>query len=554
MIGIGTTIMRNTTRVRYPAVLRTFWQRVKADGGTMVDYNAAIKLYRDSLSYSPTLALSSSAFKAGKLYSVIPSDGSGDFGVSRATASVQLNETTLEAVAANVPVIDTVAGVKGIRVNPQASNLVSRYLGFAHSAWTKTNTRVEGDAATAESELVLNGGFDNSDSWVIRSGWSIADGKANATNTSNILEQSKTLTVNKLYKVQFDLLRESGSFTFSLNGHTISPMITQSGSYIIYYYLISNINNIIYGIASSFTGSVDNVSVKEAQAFADPAGGLNAYKLIAAANNGTIILATPTTVVSGTTYTNLIYAKRVTGTGNVSIIDVNNADRLVTVTDDWTPLIDTRAATSTSGQIGIKLATAGDEILIYNANQAAGVHDRAVTINASLDGTLVTRNDDNPYKTNIAALIGQTEGTVFIECDIQQLGLIRMFWTLQLLHWINESIRIETTLSNLLRINIRSGGNIIIDISSTSVISNGINKIAVAYKTGTNQLVVYRNGVKFIETTVNTLPTMNGVMLGNRSNDLGVLVSEFPINANINDFWLTNTRLSDTELQQLTTL
>ena len=435
MLGLGVRLplLARVANSRYPAPLRTFWQRVRADSGTMIYMDGATAAYRATLAVSPSLLTTASAYKAGVIYSVLPTDGSGDFDVSRATASVQLNENTLEAVAANVPVIDTVAGVKGIRVNPQASNLIARFINFTNAAWAKDNTTVD-----------------------------------------------------------------------------------------------------------------DNGGAK----YADPAGGLDAYKLIADANNGTISLTTPTTVVSGTTYTNLIYAKRVTGTGNVSIIDVNNADRLVTVTDDWTPLIDTRAATSTSGQIGIKLATAGDEILIYNANQVAGVIDRPVTINASLDGTLVTRNADVISKTGASALIGQTEGTFFIDFEITQLGLdgcpIVIYNPAALGGGVQGRILIQITQDNQIQARIQfdsSSGTYGLFTLGT----DRIFKIAIGYKVN-NSVIVANGSVKGTRSTT-TIP----------SNLSSINVGSFQTNAGqssliIHDFWLTNTRLSDTELQQLTTL
>lgn len=47
MIGVGTNIMRPTTRVGFPALLRAHYNRVAADGGEVVDFNSTIALYRE---------------------------------------------------------------------------------------------------------------------------------------------------------------------------------------------------------------------------------------------------------------------------------------------------------------------------------------------------------------------------------------------------------------------------------------------------------------------------------------------------------------------------
>jgi hypothetical protein len=82
MIGVGLGVVAKRRYSGFPFALRSFWQRVRDDSGTMVDYNTSIALYR--IEPNALLALSASAYKTGKIYSVIPTDGSGDFTVVRA--------------------------------------------------------------------------------------------------------------------------------------------------------------------------------------------------------------------------------------------------------------------------------------------------------------------------------------------------------------------------------------------------------------------------------------------------------------------------------------
>ena len=99
----------------------------------------------------------------------------------------------------------------------------------------------------------------------------------------------------------------------------------------------------------------------------------------------------------------------------------------------------------------------------------------------------VTRNADEIYKTGISSLIGQTEGTIFIDFDIDNilsqtinpvifstsgLNYIRLFTTGEINYVESNSVSVA---------------------SSVGIINNGQNKIAVNYKN--NDFSIYANGV-----------------------------------------------------------
>jgi len=99
----------------------------------------------------------------------------------------------------------------------------------------------------------------------------------------------------------------------------------------------------------------------------------------------------------------------------------------------------------------------------------------------------VTRNDDEISKTGISALIGQTEGTIFIDFDIDNI--------------LSQTIDpIIFSTSNLNYIRLFTTGviayvesNTVIITSASNVIINGRNKIAANYKN--NDFSLYVNGV-----------------------------------------------------------
>jgi hypothetical protein len=79
-----------------------------------------------SLFEDASLIVTPNAVKAGKLYSIKPTDGSGDLSVVRATSATRANANGLiETVGANIPRLDYSNGsCPSILVEPQRTNLV----------------------------------------------------------------------------------------------------------------------------------------------------------------------------------------------------------------------------------------------------------------------------------------------------------------------------------------------------------------------------------------------------------------------------------------------
>jgi hypothetical protein len=75
------------------------FNRVKADGGVTEAQQCTIEelteLQNDNLLSSASLVVTPSSYKEGKLYSVVPTDGSGDLSVTRATTATRVNSAGL---------------------------------------------------------------------------------------------------------------------------------------------------------------------------------------------------------------------------------------------------------------------------------------------------------------------------------------------------------------------------------------------------------------------------------------------------------------------------
>ena len=98
----------------------------------------------------PKLALIPSGVKAGKLYSVLPTNGDGDFTTTRNTVATRVNENGLiEEVASNVPRLDySDGGCPSLLLEPQRTNLLTYSSGFV-TDWNNTNIIINSNSITS---------------------------------------------------------------------------------------------------------------------------------------------------------------------------------------------------------------------------------------------------------------------------------------------------------------------------------------------------------------------------------------------------------------------
>ena len=115
-------------------------------------------------------------------------------------------------------------------------------------------------------ELISNGGFSNgSTDWTFGTGWSVAEDKVIATNvSSNTTQDLSSIDANKSYKISFNINNySSGNFFITFGGNDNTINFNSNGDYTVYINPLNAVNNRFYLRGNSFTGSIDNVSVKE---------------------------------------------------------------------------------------------------------------------------------------------------------------------------------------------------------------------------------------------------------------------------------------------------
>jgi hypothetical protein len=113
-----------------------------------------------SLLDKASLIVTPNSYKESKLYSVVPSNGTGDMDVVRTTTATRVNSSGLiESVAVNVPRIDYTNGsCPSLLVEGQRTNSILYSEQFDNATWTKRDATVTSNNINSPSGL-LNADF-----------------------------------------------------------------------------------------------------------------------------------------------------------------------------------------------------------------------------------------------------------------------------------------------------------------------------------------------------------------------------------------------------------
>jgi len=96
-----------------------------------------------SLLTSASFILTPNAYKANKLYSIVPSSGNGDLTFTRATSASRVNSSGLiQTVLTGVPRLDYSGSTPAWLFEPQRTNLFTYSNDFGDSSWNKVNLTV----------------------------------------------------------------------------------------------------------------------------------------------------------------------------------------------------------------------------------------------------------------------------------------------------------------------------------------------------------------------------------------------------------------------------
>jgi hypothetical protein len=172
-----------------------------------------------SLLDDASLLVTPNAEKATKLYSIIPSNGNGDFSVTRATTATRTNSSGLiESVPINEPRLDySLGSCPNILLEPQRTNVALRSEEFDNVSWVKNAVNVTANSTTSPSGIV------NADTMT-----------GSGLIAARLVSQVVTLTSGTSYAATFYVKKSTNDFvqiyTFNATGGHFANFDINSGA------------------------------------------------------------------------------------------------------------------------------------------------------------------------------------------------------------------------------------------------------------------------------------------------------------------------------------
>jgi hypothetical protein len=251
-------------------------------------------------------------------------------------------------------------------------------------------------------------------------------------------------------------------------------------------------------------------------------------------------------ISTSVTYTNSIYVRRVSGTGNVELVGVNGTSINIgtDITSEWKRFSISETATSTTGRFYVRVISIGDVIEVWGAQLEAGAYP---TTYIPTTTAAVTRLADAASKTGVSSLIGQTEGTLYCEFNI---GANTFNGDLISVNSgsIANGFFVSFRSSAVVQLIVRTASTNALVFQRLGAYPIGNNKIAVGYKNG--DFAISLNGtVAQVNTSIITMPTgLSVVDLSSQS----LYASTIPMAQA--QAALFPTRLTNAQLAEMTTL
>ena len=348
-------------------------------------------------------------------------------------------------------------------------------------------------------------------------------------------------------------------------------------------------NLVLYSEDFTNVNWIKESSTITSNATVSPDGNTTADKVIASAIGGDKYIAQIITVSSGVVYTSTAYYKasqnnlawmRLGGVSNNPYVIYNLTTQAIVstsglISSSITPMANgwfkvTATVTTTSNLLAPCLfvlpatgyTLGGDNIPEFTGNGTDGGFIWGAQLEAGSYATSyipttsasVTRNADVISKTGISSLIGQTEGTMFLDLDFNSVSQVAGVDTLVTLNNgtnNNEiSILVDTPAGNpksFLGL-ISNAGTYQCLIYDSSLVTATRYKVALAYKN--NDIALYINGSLIGTDTSATIPATSVINFNSRPDNSWLNLQQEYVN--LTALW--KTRLTNTQLAQLTTI
>lgn len=523
-----------------------------------------------SLLTQASLVITPNGYKEGKLYSVIPSDGSGDLSVTRATTATRVNSQGLVELVPYNLLLNTNTfsswNLEGGTLTsgftaPDGSSTAYKYVPSSGGLWAELNLPVMSAGTGATQSIWVKSVSGSNVTFKLGSGYS-NQGILNGTATS-----------------QWQLF--TNSFAFSDGGsmyiNAISdptngiyvwhPQVVEGNSALDYFPTTNRLNiprldysngtcpsilvepqrtNICRDSNNLSGGSWLNQSTNTTLTRIQ-SGGVdgNAFDRLVV---GGAVGSDQGRFVQFTTNVgaNAIYSVYLKGSGQAFIglyNGVSATPTVVTLTSEWTryQVVSTGGSGTYIDWALFLIGGSTIDVAFHQVEFASYATSYIPTTSAS-----VTRNADVISKTGISSLIGQTEGTLFVDFYNYANNSTIQGTPLAISNggFYGNAVYFEQYLGSWYCA-IWNGTSQQF-LGNAGVLSEGWHKLAVAYKA--NDIAYYVDGNQIAVDTSATIPTCDRVDIG------AIGTSTNPEQLGVKAAALWKTRLSNTQLAQLTTI
>ena len=251
-------------------------------------------------------------------------------------------------------------------------------------------------------------------------------------------------------------------------------------------------------------------------------------------------------LTSGTTYTFSIYLKNNGGDTSISIGSHGTAQlETITINNDWNRYSTTFTATSTITS-NIRFVSSGSNINMYafGAQLEEGSYPTSYIPNHS--GGSVTRNGDVNTLLNQSGVIGQTEGTIYVNWIATEHSSNSQIFDIG--NGNVDRITLIHNSNNSLRVLVRTNNTSIIDYTESSAIVGGNTYKAAFSYSDSSGYAFYLNGSKLTDGTdiVDFSTSVDDIYMNSTFTDSNKEKN------NYKQFLLFDTRISDNNLATLT--
>jgi len=524
-----------------------------------------------------------SGYKEDKIYSLKPTDGSGDLTFTRASTATRVNADGLIETA-------SVLGTELI-----SSTLINSNYDTFNEASVSGFHAIYSTSGTQRASTVDEINFVNGKTYKVNIDVSVVSGsvpflrarEAVATNptifSGQLVDGSNVVTFTSTST--FTGLLEFASTTASeyrVSNVSVKEVITLNVPRIDYTgggcgsLLLEKQSTNLATYSSEFDNAAwtkFNSSVT-ANSTTSPDGTQNAEKLIALSINSDHGVYQIPSVTLGASYTYSVFAKAgeynflriADGDGNGAFFNLSNgtivgstsaSPTIISMGSGWYRCSMTAVTSGTTTLMAVVVCQNGTNA-VFTGDGTSGIYIYGAQLEQSSyptsyipcpSSSSVTRLADACATTGLSDVIGQTEGTMFVDVDLTHSTTGTNSYLMQI--YKGSGLRI------LIYRDGASGGLSYYFLQAatlfnyTSLISsNGVHKLAFAYKSGDS--VFYIDGVQVDTdaTTFSTFTSLSELHIGANFNPTQVEIGDYKYNQAI----LFKTRLTNAELATLTTL